>query len=325
MGFLKDFWSGSLPSQNPALRRESCPPQTIPKDAASKSPVASNHSLPLGRQDTFIAFLASKSSVASNHSLPLSPSERARAKFEEGLDLCEARRVREGIEAFSAATEIDPNCIDAWFALGKCFHNLDPAKFADEILQCAEGALRADPNNAKSKNLGSAAYFKKGQVQFDARNWFQAYKHFERAYELNPDGGEDLLDMYVFCAEKAEKFPECAEHLRNRLAQTPEDEKARRILGRVLVKMSLHEPWNSDDTVRLQLLKEAEFHLTTFLSNQPLDPVANYFLGALYITSARTQEAEATIRKLASIDAEGSHDLQEMLNNAREKLIQRLG
>jgi tetratricopeptide (TPR) repeat protein len=278
MGFLKDFWSGTTAWQNP--------------NQAARSTTAPSSPPPIPQAT--------------------SPSERAAAKFEEGLNLCDAGRTREGMAAFLAATEIDPNCIDAWFALGKCFHGINPEKYANDILSCGEGALRADPNNIKAKNLAAAGCFEKGKAAWAAEDWEAAYDCYRRSYELNPEN-PDALDLYCVCAGKVEKYSEFTDRLREDLKHASEGNRARPILGRVLVKMSLRDPFKADRQLQAQLLCEAESQLTTFLRTNPLDAGANYWLGAAYYMTGRVEEARQVVIKLADVDLERSRDLQELV------------
>lgn len=277
MAFLKNFWSGTSAWQNPN-QSSTATPQASP-------PPLSHTSL---------------------------PSERAAAKFEEGLDLCEAGRTREGMAAFLAATEIDPNCIDAWFALGKCFHGINSEKYADDILKCGQGALRADPNNPKAKNLAAAGYFEKGKTAWKLQDWEAAYDCYRRSYELNRES-HDALELYCACAGKAHKYAEFTGNLRRELSQASEGDRARPVLGRALVKMSLREPFKSDPQLKAELLREAESQLTTFLRVNALDPGAHYWLGATYFATGRAKEAREIAAKLAHIDPDRSRDLRELV------------
>lgn len=277
MGFLKNFWSGNSAWQNP-------------NQSSTSTPQTPSAPLP--------------------HILP--PSERAAAKFEEGLNLCEAGRTQEGMAAFLAATEIDPNYIDAWFALGKCFHGINSEKYADDILRCGQAALRAEPNNPKAKNLAAAGYFEKGKTAWELQDWEAAYDCYRRSYELNRKN-HDALELYCVCAGKAGKYSELTANLRQELSHASEGDPARPVLGRVLVKMSLREPFKSDAQLRAELIHEAESQLTTFLRINSLDPGANYWLGAVYFAAGRAEQAREIVVKLADIDPKRSRDLQELV------------
>ena len=297
MGFLKDFLSGSLSSQNPRQSRDAPLPQARPekKLAAAETPSAT---APV-----------------------LSPAQRARAKYEEGLGLFDGKHNLQGMEAFIQATEIDPDCVDAWFALAKCFHRMDSRKFIEDIFTCAENALRAAPDNPKSRSLGVVAYTKKGEIAAEAHEWPKAYRYFRRAYQLDPDGevladdnsGEsiDSLTVYAWSAEQAGKLADLVNELRTRLAQNPQDERVRYVLGRSLMKLSTEQPVEAEN--RMQMLSEAETHLTTFLSDHPLSAEANYFLGFVYVGQGRTRLAAEIATRLADIDIERSRDLREVL------------
>ena len=218
------------------------------------------------------------------------------------------------------ATQIDPNCVDAWFALGKAFHTMNAEKSIEFVLLCAENALRAEPNNPKSQSLGAAAYSKKAELAAEAEEWSEAYDYFKRAYHLEPDRelladdgvqSTNLLDAWAWAAEHAGKFADLADDLRARLAQHVDDERARYVLGRTLTKMAIDQPPPSES--RTKMFSEAEAHLTKFLSTDPLSPEANYFLGFVYVGQGRMDLAGKIVAKLAEIDIERSKDLAEVV------------
>jgi tetratricopeptide (TPR) repeat protein len=251
-----------------------------------------------------------------------STAERARAKYEEGVRLFDGKHNLQGMEAFVEATEMDPNCVDAWVALGRTFYSINPEKYVDRIMECAQNALKAEPNNPKSKSLAVAAFLKKGELAAATDEWFLAYSHFKRAYHLDPDGkalSEDnlaesihVLDAYSWAAEHAGKFREFVTDLRARVTENSKDQYVKYIIGRTLTKMSAEIPGSEE---RQESLNEAEIHLTKFLVNDPLNAEANYFLGFVYVGQGRTRLAAEIVAKLADIDIERSRDLREVLED----------
>lgn len=226
------------------------------------------------------------------------------------------------MEAFIEATELDPDCVDAWFALAKSFYTVDPARHIDSIVECAENALRAQPNNAKSKSLGAAAFLKKGELAAGDDEWSAAYWNFKRAYSLdseaalladdNSGNSASILEMLAWSAERAGEFQDCVINLRARVRGMPGDRHAKYILGRTLTKMAIEAPVGSPG--REELLNEAEAQITEFLLEEPLSAEANYFLGYVYVAQGRTRLAADIVAKLADIDIDRSRDLQEVLD-----------
>ncbi len=300
MGFLKDLWSGSLPSQAPSRSGDLASPSPPPKQATIPPPIPRN-------------VLASQPSAA----------ERARAKYEEGVRLFDGEHNLQGMEAFVEATEMDPNCVDAWVALGRTFYFINPEEYVDRIMECAQNALKAEPNNPKSKSLAVAVFLKKGERAAATEDWFLAYSHFKRAYHLDPDGkalsednlGESIhvLDAYSWAAEQAGKFRDFVTDLRARVTENPTDQYVKYIIGRTLTKMSADIQLSSEE--KQESLSEAEIHLIEFLVNDPLNAEANYFLGFVYVGQRRTRLAAEIVAKLADINIERSRDLREMLED----------
>ncbi len=153
---------------------------------------------------------------------------------------------------------------------------------------------------------------KKGKTAWNLQDWEAAYDCYRRSYELNRQS-HDALELYCVCAGKAEKYSEFTENLRQELRHASEGDPARPVLGREPVKMSLRAPFKSNAQLKAQLIHEAESQLTTFLRINPLDPGANYWLGAVYFAAGRAEEAREIVVKLADIDPKRSRDLRELV------------
>ena len=251
-------------------------------------------------------------------SLPLpltsdSNSEEAQRVYEQGIRMFEDGQKQEALEAFLKATDIDPNCVDACVALARCFHAIDAEKYSDQVMQFAEQAFKAAPNNHKARNILSVAHFKKGKMAWDAKNWQEATLCFKRSYQIEPS--QQTLAGFGYCAENADELGTFADVCEARLKEQSDDHGARFMLGRTFVNMAIKDLSEPDKTLRnTEYLRRAEEQLTTFLASDPVSADGNYWMGVIFSMTGRLDEAANNVIKLKDIDPEKSKDLADLIH-----------
>ncbi|MBT6229221.1 MAG: hypothetical protein HOI47_21470 [Candidatus Scalindua sp.] len=237
-------------------------------------------------------------------------SEEAQRVYEQGVRMIEDGQTREALEAFLKATEIDPNCVDACVALARCFHTIDVEKNSDQVMQLAERAFKADPNNNKARNILSVAHFEKGKMAWNSEDWQEAVLCFKRSYQIEPS--QKSLACLGHCAENADELEVFADVCEARLKEKPDDHGAQYMLGRTFVKMAAKpdKAWNVDE-----YLRRAEEQLSAFLAAEPASADGNYWMGIIFSLTSRFDEAANIVAKLKDIDSEKSKNLADLIHD----------
>ena len=221
----------------------------------------------------------------------------------------------EALQTFYRATEIDPKCVEAWVALARAFHAINPEKYADQMLTCAENAFSADATNSRARNIASVAHFAIGQTAFTAEDWDKGFQHFRRSYEIDPGDGQTFSAMR-HCAEEGKLLHHFSDVCEDRLKTHEDDLPVRYALGVSCTKLAIDAPTSPDKVwARTEFLRRAELHLSRYLSSDPLSAHANKFLGIVYIMTNRLSDAEHMLVKLSEIDSEQAAELDELLHD----------
>jgi tetratricopeptide (TPR) repeat protein len=155
--------------------------------------------------------------------------------------------------------------------------------------------LKIDPKDPE-------AYFMYAQVEEKEKNWREAFGHYLKVVEINPDHREALIQLgrYYLDAGMTDKVGEMADRV---LKNYPGDAKAKVLKAAVLVR---------DGKVQ-EAIKMTE----GVLQRHPEEPDAASLLGALYVRERRTEEAEKILRR----GVEANPDNIVLLNNLANILV----
>jgi tetratricopeptide (TPR) repeat protein len=220
MGFLKDFLSGSLPSQNPDQSRDTRSPQSPLQKTSTMSP------------------------PTSSTSPPLSAVQRARAKYEEGMRLFESGTNTAGAgKAMMEAVRLDTTFVDAWVACARvalCMHQTLKAhnqpSDSNNWRFPAERAFELDPTNPGAKFVMSLVFSNDGARYSTNGDWHKSYDAYKRCFELAPD--RDVMAALQLGSKKIGRETDLAEFIvatraaiNKRAQETPDSPAARFELG----------------------------------------------------------------------------------------------
>jgi len=155
--------------------------------------------------------------------------------------------------------------------------------------------LKIDPKDPE-------AYFMYAQVEEKEKNWREAFGHYLKVVEINPDHREALIQLgrYYLDAGMSDKVGEMADRV---LKNHPDDAKAEVLKAAVLVREGK--------------VQEAVKKTEGVLRRHPVEPDAASLLAALYAREQRPQEAEKVLRHAV----ETNPDNIVLLNNLANILV----
>lgn len=246
----------------------------------------------------------------------------AKAKYEEATRLLDSQSVedrKKGLLMLYEVRRIDPTYVDAPLTLLRCLYSMNAEHYCDQMLEAADAALAAAPENLDVKHDVGMAYFVKAHCLMKAEDWKQAVTYFKRSHDLRPlDSAE--LSLLRTAAEKADEDQIFEEICKAHLLEHPDDKAMRYVLGKMYVKTARKASGTPDNVwYRNLLLEKAETEFRKFLEIDPLDPDANWWLAAVLLDRKRVYEAGQVVAKLSEIDPSKGKDLEELLSKVSEQ------
>ena len=115
----------------------------------------------------------------------LEKREKARAPYNEGLELAGEASYLDAVKKFQAALEIDPDFVDARYNLGVTFQKM---KAYERALRELDEAVRQRPSRP-------AYHFARGTCLFHLKRYDESALALERVMELDPEHAKALFSL----------------------------------------------------------------------------------------------------------------------------------
>jgi tetratricopeptide (TPR) repeat protein len=125
----------------------------------------------------------------------LETREKARASYNEGLELVEKASYLDAVGKFQEALEVDPGFVDAIYNLGVTLQTMKSYGKAREQL---ERAAKLRPKNAEYR-------FALGTTLYHLADYSPASREFERVMELDPANTKALYSLAMSYEKMGEK------------------------------------------------------------------------------------------------------------------------